>query len=162
MRRRIVWSQTLVDAAVTRFGRVDIMVNNAGIETRTSVLDTTEDQYDKVMAINLKTAFFGTQIAAKQNDQAGRWRSHHQPHLGPRGLADARQHRLLPRQRWHAHANPHRRHRTGQIQHPCRRGGSGCGGDADQPRHDERPAKLAQLDAAVPLGRMARPEESPA
>src|SRR5713101_6067352 len=32
----------LVDAAVSRFGRVDIMVNNAGIETRTSVLDTTE------------------------------------------------------------------------------------------------------------------------
>ena len=37
------------------------MVNNAGIETRASVLDTTEDQYDKVLAINLKYAFFGTQ-----------------------------------------------------------------------------------------------------
>ena len=42
------------------------MVNNAGIETRTSVLDTTEAQYDKVLDINLKSAFFGTQIAAKQ------------------------------------------------------------------------------------------------
>ena len=42
------------------------MVNNAGIETRTSVLDTTEAQYDKVMEINLKSAFFGTQLAAKQ------------------------------------------------------------------------------------------------
>ena len=58
--------QKLVDMAVSRFGRLDIMVNSAGIETRTSVLDTTEDQYDKVMAINLKSAFFGTQIAAKQ------------------------------------------------------------------------------------------------
>lgn len=58
--------QQLVDAAVARFGHVDIMVNNAGIETRTSVLDTTEAQYDKVLAINLKSAFFGTQIAAKQ------------------------------------------------------------------------------------------------
>ena len=56
--------QKLVAAAVSRFGRVDIMVNNAGIETRTSVLDTSEDQYDKVMAINLKSAFFGTQITA--------------------------------------------------------------------------------------------------
>ena len=44
----------LVDRAVSKFGRVDIMVNNAGVETRTSVLDTTEDQYEKVMAINLK------------------------------------------------------------------------------------------------------------
>jgi glucose 1-dehydrogenase len=51
---------------VAKFGSIDIMVNNAGVETRTSVLDTTEDQYDKVLAINLKSAFFGTQIAAKQ------------------------------------------------------------------------------------------------
>jgi glucose 1-dehydrogenase len=58
--------QRLIDAAVEAFGRVDIMVNNAGIETRTSILDTTESQYDKVMAINLKSAFFGTQLAAKQ------------------------------------------------------------------------------------------------
>ena len=63
--------QRLVDAAVRRFGRLDIMVNNAGIETRSSVLDTTEDQYDKVLAINLKSAFFGTQLAAKQMIKQG-------------------------------------------------------------------------------------------
>src|SRR5271155_4230994 len=56
----------LVATAVQAFGRVDIMVNNAGVETRTSVLDTTEAQYDRVLSINLKSAFFGTQIAAKQ------------------------------------------------------------------------------------------------
>src|SRR5262249_45124656 len=56
--------QMLVDKAVATFGRLDIMVNNAGIETRTSILDTTEEQYERVMAINLKSAFFGTQIAA--------------------------------------------------------------------------------------------------
>src|SRR5690606_25167150 len=49
--------QRLVDAAVAHFGRLDIMVNNAGVETRISVLDTTEDQYDKVLATNLKSAF---------------------------------------------------------------------------------------------------------
>ena len=48
------------------FGRLDIMVNNAGVETRTSILDTTEEQYEKVLEINLKSAFFGTQLAAKQ------------------------------------------------------------------------------------------------
>jgi glucose 1-dehydrogenase len=58
--------EMLVEKAVSAFGRVDIMVNNAGVETRTSILDTTEDQYEKVMTINLKSAFFGTQIAAKQ------------------------------------------------------------------------------------------------
>ena len=47
------------------------MVNNAGVETRTSVLDTTEEQYEKVLAINLKSAFFGTQLAAKQMIKQG-------------------------------------------------------------------------------------------
>ena len=39
------------------FGRLDIWVNNAGIETRTSVLETTEEAYDKVMAVNLRGPF---------------------------------------------------------------------------------------------------------
>src|SRR3954466_8047040 len=43
--------QMLVDAAVQAFGQVDVMVNNAGIETRTSVLDTTEAQYERVMEV---------------------------------------------------------------------------------------------------------------
>jgi glucose 1-dehydrogenase len=63
--------QKLIDTTVQEFGRVDIMVNNAGIETRTSVLDTTEAQYEKVLEINLKSAFFGTQIAAKQMIKQG-------------------------------------------------------------------------------------------
>ena len=68
--------QKLVGQAVTAFGRLDIMVNNAGMETRTSILDTTEKQFDAVIAIDLKGAFFGTQLAAqqmlKQGDNRGR------------------------------------------------------------------------------------------
>lgn len=58
--------QALVAEAVRRYGKLDVFVNNAGIETRHSLLETTEDDYDKVMAINLKGAFFGTQAAARQ------------------------------------------------------------------------------------------------
>lgn len=58
--------QRMVQTAVDQFGRLDVLVNNAGVETRTSILDTTEADYDKVMQINLKSAFFGTQLAAKQ------------------------------------------------------------------------------------------------
>ncbi|MFL5674581.1 MAG: SDR family oxidoreductase [Chloroflexota bacterium] len=56
----------LVDGTVAAFGRVDIMVNNAGIETRTSTLETTERQFDTVIAVDLKSAFFGVQLAARQ------------------------------------------------------------------------------------------------
>jgi len=58
--------QKLVDSTVAAFGRLDILVNNAGMETRTSTLDTTERQFDLVIAIDLKSAFFGVQLAAKQ------------------------------------------------------------------------------------------------
>jgi len=64
--------QNLIDLTVKKFGHIDIMVNNAGVETRTSVLDTSEAQYDRVLSINLKSAFFGTQIAAKQMIKQGK------------------------------------------------------------------------------------------
>lgn len=63
--------QLLINSAVKKFGRVDILVNNAGVETRTSILDTSETQYQKVLDVNLKSAFFGTQIAAKQMIKQG-------------------------------------------------------------------------------------------
>jgi glucose 1-dehydrogenase len=58
--------QTMVQTAVDAFGRLDVLVNNAGIETRQSLLDTTEADFEKVVAVNLKSAFFGSQLAAKQ------------------------------------------------------------------------------------------------
>ncbi len=63
--------EKLVNAAVAQFGHLDIMVNNAGVETRTSILETTEEQYQKVLDINLKSAFFGAQLAAKQMIKQG-------------------------------------------------------------------------------------------
>jgi glucose 1-dehydrogenase len=56
----------MIQTAVDSFGRLDVLINNAGIETRTSVLETTEADFDTVMAVNLKSAFFGTQAAANQ------------------------------------------------------------------------------------------------
>ncbi len=61
----------LVDRTVKAFGRLDVMVNNAGMETRTSILDTTEQQFDLVMGVDLKSAFFGVQMAAKQMIEQG-------------------------------------------------------------------------------------------
>lgn len=58
--------EAMVATAVDAYGRLDVLVNNAGIETRTSLLDTSEADFDKVVAVNMKSAFFGTQAAAKQ------------------------------------------------------------------------------------------------
>jgi glucose 1-dehydrogenase len=63
--------ERLIATTVKAFGRLDIMVNNAGIETRTSLLETSEKQYEKVLQVNLKSAFFGTQLAAKQMIKQG-------------------------------------------------------------------------------------------
>ena len=96
--------------AVESYGRLDVLINNAGIETRTALLDTSEADFDKVIAVNLKSAFFGTQVRRGQAvHHPGRRRPDPQHLLRPRGLADARQHRLLRVQGRHPHAHPHRR-----------------------------------------------------
>ncbi|WP_243064530.1 glucose 1-dehydrogenase [Humibacter sp. RRB41] len=64
--------QSLIDAAVREFGGLDVMVNNAGIEKRQSLLETDEESFETVIAVDLKSAFFGTQLAAKQFIGQGR------------------------------------------------------------------------------------------
>jgi len=55
----------LVDLATTRFGRVDVMANIAGVIFDRSVLDTTEEELDRLLAVNLKGVFFGCQAAGR-------------------------------------------------------------------------------------------------
>ena len=151
--------QRLVDQTVAAFGRLDIMVNNAGVETRTSVLDTTEAQYERVMAINLKSAFFGTQIAAKQMIKQGgggcivNVTSVHEDWPMPGNTAYCLSKggmRMLTRSAG-----------VELARHNIRVIGVGPGAVATPINLSTMadPARLAQLDAAIPLGRMARPEE---
>ncbi len=62
---RVVDVTRLVDEAVARFGNLDILVNNAGVETDAPFLDATEPDFDKVIGVNLKGAFFTTQAFAR-------------------------------------------------------------------------------------------------
>ena len=151
--------QRLIDTAVEKFGRLDVMVNNAGIETRTSILDTTEEQYERVLSINLKSAFFGTQLAAKQMiAQGGGGRvinmtSVHEdwpmPGNTPYCLSKGGMRMLT---------------RTAGVElapHNVLVVGVGPGAVATpinaQTMND--PSALAKLNAAIPIGRMAQPEE---
>jgi cyclopentanol dehydrogenase len=52
-----------VELAETAFGHLDILVNNAAIPLRRALEDTTEEEWDQVMAVNVKGAFLGTRAA---------------------------------------------------------------------------------------------------
>ena len=61
----------LISTAADEFGRLDAFVNSAGIETRHSILEVDEKTFDQVMSVNLKSAVFGTQRAAKRFIEQG-------------------------------------------------------------------------------------------
>ncbi|MBO9554234.1 glucose 1-dehydrogenase [Cellulomonas sp.] len=151
--------ERLVATTVETFGRLDVMVNNAGIETRTSILDTTEEQYEKVMEINLKSAFFGTQIAAKQMIKQG---------TGGRIINMTSVH-----EDWPMPGNTPYCLSKGGMRMLTRTAGVELGpqgvqvvgvgpGAVATPINTSTmadPEKMKTLDAAIPLGRMAEPSE---
>jgi len=63
--------EQLVEKAVEHFGRLDIMVNNAGIAPVVDFLDVTEEMLSRVLDVNLKGAFYGTQAAGRQMIKQG-------------------------------------------------------------------------------------------
>jgi glucose 1-dehydrogenase len=151
--------QRMIDTAVSAYGRLDVMVNNAGVETRTSVLDTTEAQYEKVLDINLKSAFFGTQLAAKQMIAQGG---------GGRIINMTSVH-----EDWPMAGNTAYCLSKGGMRMLTRTAGVELGphnicvvgvgpGAVDTPINAQtvaNPAALAALNKSIPLGRLAEPEE---
>ena len=151
--------RTMVTTAVDTYGRLDALVNNAGMETRTSILDTTEEDYERVLDINLKSAFFGTQFAAQQFIAQGgggiiiNMSSVHEDWPMPGNTAYCVSKggmRMLAR--------------TAGVElgaHGIRVINVGPGAVATpiNTATMNDPAKLKALDAAIPLGRMAQPQE---
>lgn len=61
----------LVDHAIEEFGRLDVLVNNSGVDTRMPADRVTEEFWDRVIGVNLKGAFFCTQAAARHMRRHG-------------------------------------------------------------------------------------------
>lgn len=53
----------LIDSTIKKFKRIDVLYNNAGIELAKPVIETSEEEWDKVLNINLKGVFFGCKYA---------------------------------------------------------------------------------------------------
>jgi 3-oxoacyl-[acyl-carrier protein] reductase len=64
--------QRLFDPTIDKFGKVDILVNNAGINFYKLITDVTEEDFDKIFAINVKGTYFACQQAAKRMADGGR------------------------------------------------------------------------------------------
>ena len=154
----------MIQKAVDTFGRLDVLVNNAGVETRTGLLETTEEDYEKVMAVNMKSAFFGSQAAAKQfvaQQEGGQGSggliinisSVHEDWPMPGNIAYCVAKggmRMLTRTAG-VELGPHGIRMVnvapGAVSTPIN-----ASTEAD-------PAKMRRLDAAIPLGRMAQADE---
>jgi len=151
--------QRLINEAVSRYGRLDVMVNNAGIETRTSILDTTPDDFDKVLNVNLRGVFFACQYAAKQMIAQG---------SGGRIINISSVH-----EDWPMPNNTPYCVAKGGVRMLTRTAGVELAskgvtivnvgpGAVATPINDStmnNPELLAKLNAAIPMGRMAQPEE---
>ena len=147
------------EVGISTFGHVDILINNAHIETRSSILTTTEEQYDQVLGVNLKGAYFATQLAAQRMIEQ---------RSGGRIINISSVHEEMPM----PGNSPYCLSRGGMrmltrtagvelAAHGILVVGVGPGAVATPINASTiaDPAALAKLNAAIPLGRMAQPEE---
>lgn len=63
--------EDIINKAIATFGRIDILINNAGIIRRADAIEFSEKDWDDVVSVNLKTVFFLSQAVAKQYIKQG-------------------------------------------------------------------------------------------
>jgi glucose 1-dehydrogenase len=69
---RVDEMRALIDRAWSRFGSADILVNNAGMEKKSAFWETSQSDYDQVMAVNLRGPFFLSQAFVQRLREAGK------------------------------------------------------------------------------------------
>ncbi|MFC7540680.1 SDR family NAD(P)-dependent oxidoreductase [Siccirubricoccus deserti] len=147
----------IVQAALDGLGRLDVLVNNAGIFPRVPFLDMTEAEWDQVLDVNLKGSAFCAQAAARAMVTAGR------PGVilnlasaavrgAPLGVHySATKNGVVGLTRSMALALAEHRIRVNAIAPGLT--------DTAQPRYGNSDAEVRAMGAALPLGRLGRPED---
>lgn len=149
--------EAMVGTTVRELGRLDVLVNNAGVFPRVQFLDMTEADWDHVVDINLKGSAFCARAAAQVMVAAGRGGSI--INLSSRSLAGtvlgvhyaATKAGVVGMTRAMALALAPHNIRVNAIAPGLT--------DTAQPRYGNTEAELAEMAKAVPLGRMGTPEE---
>lgn len=151
----------IVKAALDAFGRIDLLVNNAGMMVTGTAQNTTDEQWDRVLDVNLSTAFRLSRavLAPMLAQQSGAivniasdWAL-----MGARGAVGYAVSKAALAQLTRCMALDHARDgiRVNAV----------CPGDTDTPMLDgaipglERGQMLATIGLGIPLGRVGRPEE---
>ena len=160
---RVADCERIVAETLERHGRLDILVNSAGVWLERPILETSEDDWDACIDTNLKGAFFTMKAALRAHGRAqeGRHRQHRQRLGSPRRAGSGC---LFGRQGRPHHAHPLPRHRPRPRRHPprLRLARRRRHADAREGRSPTRadPAAYAAVQAdRYPLGRIGRPEE---
>ncbi len=148
---------SILRRALDALGRLDVLVNNAGIFPRVPFLEMTEAEWDRVMAVNLKGTAFCAQAAARAMVASG-----------TRGVILNLSSRAIAGTPLGVHYSASKNGVVGLTRsmalalapHGIRVNAVAPGlTDTAQPRHGNTEEELAQMARAVPLGRMGRPEE---
>ena len=148
----------MVAEAVDALGRIDILINNAGMFPRVAFLDMEEADYDFVVDINQKGTFFMTQAVARHMVRAGTGGSI--VNLSSRSIQG-----MSPRGAHYTASKLGivgitRAAATELAAHGIRVNAIAPGlTDTAQPRYGHSEAELEEMAGQIPLGRMARPDE---
>ncbi|KAI9028529.1 short-chain dehydrogenase/reductase SDR [Hyaloraphidium curvatum] len=155
-------AERIVDAATATFGRIDVLVNNAGILFHGDCVECTDDEWDQTLAVNVTAVFRLSRAVVRALRKQGD---------GGSIVNIASDWALVAGQRAVAYAVSKgaiaQLTRSMAIDHAKEgiRVNACCPGDTDTPMLDasmpagDRAAGVAALGAAIPLGRVARPEE---
>jgi 3-oxoacyl-[acyl-carrier protein] reductase len=147
----------LVQGAIDALGRIDVLVNNAGIFPRVEFLQMTEAEWDRVLDVNLKGSAFCAQAAAR--------------HMVAAGIKGVILNLSSSSVRGAVLGVHYSATKTGIIgitrsmalalaPHGIRVNAIAPGlTDTAQPRYGNTDAELAEMAKSLPLGRMGRPEE---
>ncbi|OGO31963.1 MAG: hypothetical protein A2Z29_06190 [Chloroflexi bacterium RBG_16_56_11] len=154
----------LVDRVVREFGRIDVLANNVGISIHVPFMETTREQYDKAMDVNLRSQFIccqkvGKVMIAQKKGSIINWISLSAYKTGRAYVYGMAKIGATALTAWVARELAEYNIRVNGIAPGLVRTDLGPHGIHLVPRPANRPAGMEEMGKMIPLGRLAEPQE---